>query len=179
MASQNDSGQARTLKAFGADALALDLKAFAARYGEGFLLQTTTRALASPETTSTEVLLDDGGNDDIHSKTADLSIVVHCLESRGDGHLVTLGRGHDNDVVISDPSISRFHAFAKRDAEAGFVIQDAGSTNGTTANGVNVPMRGVGPPAALRPGTTVRLGQVEFTFTDAAGLHSFAGKAAA
>jgi len=177
MAATTGSPQTRTLKAFGADALALDVPAFAARHGEGFLLQTTARPPANPDATSTEVLLDDG--DDVHSQTADLSIVVHCLRSANDGHLVTLGRGRENDVVISDPSISRFHAFAKRDPGAGFLIQDAGSTNGTTAGGVNVPARGAGPPAALRPGTTVRLGQVEFTFTDAAGLHSFAGKAAA
>ena len=34
--------------------------------------------------------------------------------------------------------------------------------------------RGAGPPTPLKPGDTVRLGQVEFTFTDAAALREFA-----
>ena len=40
-------------------------------------------------------------------------------------------------------------------------------------NGASVPPRGAGPPTPLKPGDNVRLGQVEFTFTDARALREF------
>jgi hypothetical protein len=48
------------------------------------------------------------------------------------------------------------------------------SSNGTSVNGISVMARGVGPPTPVKPGDTVRIGQVEFTFTDARALHEFA-----
>ena len=104
-----------------------------------------------------------------------MMVVYPVREKDGSqGHLVTIGRDTGQDVVISDPSISRLHAFAKRGPDGGFLIQDMSSTNGTTVNGVPVPARDAGPAAPVKPGDTVRLGQVEFTFSDARGLQEFA-----
>ena len=56
------------------------------------------------------------------------------------------------------------------------MIHDEGSSNGTTVNGAFVPGRDMGPPTQLKPGDTVKLGQVETTFTDAKALRDFALK---
>jgi pSer/pThr/pTyr-binding forkhead associated (FHA) protein len=120
-----------------------------------------------------------GDESSVH--TADLTILVYPLRRRADsvGHLVTLGRAPNNDVVIADPSVSRFHAFAKQGPGGSILLQDAGSTNGTSVNGASVPAKDHGPPASLARGDTLRLGQVEFTFLDASGLRSFALEASA
>ena len=62
-----------------------------------------------------------------------------------------LGRQHGCDVVLSNPSVSRRHArLVFRDGS--WVLQDLGSTTGTTVNGVRVGR------CALRPGDRVGLG---------------------
>jgi pSer/pThr/pTyr-binding forkhead associated (FHA) protein len=146
---------------------------FEARYGNGFLL-VTAAGLESQKGTTTQLLLD-GIDEDPGEHTAGLAVLVYPLRQRDilGGHLVTLGREATHDIVIPDPSISRFHAFIKQGAEGEFLLQDAGSTNGTLVNGASVPTRGSGPPTRLKPGDTVRLGQLESTFTDATALRHF------
>jgi pSer/pThr/pTyr-binding forkhead associated (FHA) protein len=65
------------------------------------------------------------------------------------------------------------HAMLKRGEDGVFLILDAGSSNGTTVNGISVLARGQGPPSQLKPGDNVRLGRVECTFIDAAALRDF------
>ena len=101
--------------------------------------------------------------------------MVYPLRSRdpAKGPIVTLGRESRQDVVIPDMSVSRFHAFAKPGPDGALVLQDAGSTNGTTVNGESVLTTGAGPPRRLKPGDNVRLGHIELTFTDARSLREF------
>ena len=75
---------------------------------------------------------------------------------------------------MPDVSISRFHAFVKEGGNGGWVMQDAGSTNGTTVNGQSVARQGHGPAAELSSGDDVRLGQLDLTFLDVEALLSFA-----
>ncbi len=106
-----------------------------------------------------------------------MTLVVHAIRRRqhSPGHLVTVGRAADNDVVIADPSVSRFHAFLKPLGDGRFQIQGANaSTNGTTLNGASVAAQGSGPGADLKSGDSVRFGQVEATFLNAAALRDFA-----
>ena len=51
--------------------------------------------------------------------------------------LLRLGKSHDNDVVIDDPHVSRYHALVRRGPE-GVEIFDAGSTNGLFLDGQRV-----------------------------------------
>jgi hypothetical protein len=48
--------------------------------------------------------------------------------------VTTLGRALENQVVLSDPRVSRFHAEIRRAADR-FVLRDLGSSNGTTVGG--------------------------------------------
>ncbi len=50
---------------------------------------------------------------------------------------ISVGTSPANDLVLSDPTTSRFH-FRIRAAEDGYRLLDAGSTNGTSVNGVRV-----------------------------------------
>jgi hypothetical protein len=168
---QRSLGTGLPVEALEDAARALPVEGFERRYGRGFLLVTTARVDGRRGESTTHLLLDD----DPAGRTADLALCVYPLRPRegSPGHLVTLGRESRHDVVIPDASVSRFHAFAKLSGDGGFLLQDVGSTNGTSVNGASVPARGAGPPTRLKPGDTVRVGQVEFTFTDAAGLRSF------
>jgi pSer/pThr/pTyr-binding forkhead associated (FHA) protein len=68
-----------------------------------------------------------------------------------------LGRGMDNEIVLEDPRVSRYHAeIYLRGSE--WVLRDLGSTNGTYVNGYGVHER------ALESGDRVSLGGVELVF---------------
>jgi len=72
---------------------------------------------------------------------------------------ITIGRTSNNDVVISEHSVSRFHAYVRQ--TPGWVVADAGSKNGTwIGDTVLLPRR----EAPLVPGAVVRLGDVRLTF---------------
>jgi len=172
-------GSAVPIEAFYQDAQILELDAFEARYGTAFLM-VTAAGLGGPKGSSGTELLLDGIDDDPGARTANLAVVVYPLRPKDGsaGHLVTMGRDSRHDVVVPGPSVSRFQAIAKRDPEGSFTLQDMGSTNGTSVNGVSVPARGAGPPKPVKPGDTVKFGQVEFTFTDARALREYALQAA-
>ncbi|MFQ5613746.1 MAG: FHA domain-containing protein [Anaerolineae bacterium] len=70
------------------------------------------------------------------------------------GRLHTIGRGPGNDIIIDEPSLSRRHARI-RPLPDGFVVEDLSSTNGTFVN-----ERRVAGSVRLRPGDSLRLGNV-------------------
>ena len=128
------------------EARELSAELFEDRHGSGFLMLTAAE-LRSPDGPSmTEVNLAD--DDEPGEHTAGLSLVAYPVRrsERSVGHLITIGRTANNDIVIPDISVSRFHAFAKPVAGGGFVLQDAGSY-GTAASGT----RGQRRPAAYKP----------------------------
>ena len=45
--------------------------------------------------------------------------------------MIKIGRGHDNDLRVADISVSRCHAFIKRDAKGNIIIEDNQSKFGT------------------------------------------------
>jgi Ca-activated chloride channel family protein len=74
----------------------------------------------------------------------------------------SVGRSHDNEVTVTDNSISRRHArIFFVDGE--FVLSDMGSTNGCAINGVTVLHKST----KLAHGDIVRIGFVEFRFEKA------------
>jgi FHA domain len=155
------------------DARKLALEEFEERHGRVFLLVSAADlAIARPSVT--EVRLEDSA---VRTEsTANLSLTAYPVRRNGRSvsHLITMGRAPDNDVVVPDVSISRFHAFVKENGAGNWLLQDAGSTNGTLVNGNSVPRQGHGPPAELTSGDDVRLGQVELTFLDSSALVAFA-----
>lgn len=77
------------------------------------------------------------------------------------GERKTIGRGEQAEVRINDPSLSRLHARISLDGHGTLLIQDLGSTNGITVNGV------LQTTATLRAGDVVSFGQIEYLVTQA------------
>src|SRR6185312_17138503 len=59
------------------------------------------------------------------------------LSYRGCGDVATIGSHPANDLVLPQPTISRFHARLELDAN-GYRLVDLESTNGTFANGMRI-----------------------------------------
>ncbi|MDR1379873.1 MAG: FHA domain-containing protein [Tannerella sp.] len=47
---------------------------------------------------------------------------------------IRIGKAADNDFVIDDPQVSRYHAQLTRDEKGNLLLDDLGSTNGTFVN---------------------------------------------
>jgi len=52
--------------------------------------------------------------------------------------VLRIGRANDNEVVVSDLSVSRYHAELRRDSRGGYEIVDLSSHNGTYVNGQRI-----------------------------------------
>jgi len=72
----------------------------------------------------------------------------------------TIGRAVGNDIVITSKRISREHARIRREGWR-TILEDAGSTNGTSLNGQRIQS-----PMQLRDGDQIDLGDVTFRFYD-------------
>ena len=83
------------------------------------------------------------------------------------GRGITVGRTGNNDVVLDDGTVSRFHAWFQRESAGGYILTDAGSKNGSYVAGVRLTPR---RPAPLADGARLRFGQVEVIFYLASGF---------
>jgi hypothetical protein len=79
--------------------------------------------------------------------------------------MITVGRTRNNDVVIADVGISKFHAFFRL-VDGNHELADAGSQNGTRV-GEHVLVQ-KGPGLRLHPGDVIHFAQLRFRFLDAA-----------
>jgi hypothetical protein len=69
------------------------------------------------------------------------------------GGTINIGRNPDNQIVIQDPMISRYHARLTWQGNT-FLLEDLGSANGTWINDARIAN-----PVLLRPGDSIGLGQ--------------------
>jgi len=72
----------------------------------------------------------------------------------GAGGLVRIGKAPDNDLVLPDDTVSRYHMTIAR-VSGGLEVKDLGSTNGVRVGGARLK------EAIVEPGTVVRAGEVE------------------
>lgn len=83
---------------------------------------------------------------------------------------ITIGRTENNDAVISDPSVSRLHAYVRH--ANGWVVADAGSKNGSWLGDVQLEPRREAP---LPAGAAIRFGDVHMTFYRSSELFELLG----
>jgi len=57
---------------------------------------------------------------------------------------LSIGKDSKNDVVISDPLVSRHHCIIELDADRGAIYVTDRSTNGTFLNGIRLPSKKLG-----------------------------------
>ena len=75
---------------------------------------------------------------------------------------VTVGRVENNDLVVDDASVSRFHAWFQLDERSGqWTLTDAESKNGTWVDGARLEAR---QRLTLRDGAQLKFGDVEMIF---------------
>lgn len=84
---------------------------------------------------------------------------------------ITIGRTHNNDITIADHSVSRLHAYVRRDGDS-WVVADAGSKNGSWLRGGPLEAR---RELVLPSKVVLRLGDVELTFFVASDLYQALG----
>lgn len=93
--------------------------------------------------------------------TQGLVFVQKAANSNAFAMMVTMGRAENNDLVIPDGRVSKFHAYFRLLGDR-WLLTDANSTNGTRVDGVLVaPERSI----ELRSGSTLEFaGDVRATF---------------
>ncbi len=72
---------------------------------------------------------------------------------------ITIGRSADNQLPLADPFCSGRHAVVRKGALSGWLIEDAGSKNGTFLNG-----RPIEGPQPLTTGDEIRVGGVRIIY---------------
>jgi hypothetical protein len=83
--------------------------------------------------------------------------------------MITVGRARNNDVVVPDALVSKFHAYFRQLDDGAWGLADAGSANGTKLGDVELPAKG--QPERVHAGDKITFGGVSaFRFLDAAGL---------
>ena len=89
---------------------------------------------------------------------------------------VTVGRHPTNSVVLSDASVSRYHACFSVEDDGGpkeILLRDEGSTNGCQVNGRRIS----GETVQVHPGDQICIGRYQVELTDMEGLALIEGDA--
>ncbi len=84
---------------------------------------------------------------------------------------ITIGRTPNNDIVIVDHSVSRFHAYLRFDGKE-WLVADAGSKNGSWLGSAGLEAR---KERKLTSKAVVRIGDVDLTFYLANDLYAALG----
>jgi FHA domain len=185
----DDPTAAIELAELSVDARSLGVKDFADKHGGGFLLQDgnldPNRKPLRPQPT---LVMSQGDitaitaapvlGDRFRSESARTmaQLLVYPIKHTGRSpfpRIVTVGRTKNNDIVLSDISISKFHAFFKEE-DGTFYVADGESRNGTFVDGERVLTSKQGKPTALKKGARVKFGGVELRFADVAELVTLA-----
>lgn len=71
-----------------------------------------------------------------------------------------IGSNYRNDIVVTDDTVSRYHATAKVDQNNKVFVEDNGSTNGTEVNGVKIKAH---QPVRIKRGDHIVVGSQDIT----------------
>ncbi|MEZ4468450.1 MAG: sigma 54-interacting transcriptional regulator [bacterium] len=112
----------------------------------------------------TQIAYRDDGGTTLHLRQCRLAVegadggwVEHVFDQA----VVTLGAMEDNDLVLDDDTVSRYHCRIYQEGNS-YVLKDLDSTNGTFINGVRIK------EAYLKPGVTLMLGNTRIRFQSGA-----------
>jgi len=95
-----------------------------------------------------------------------LTLAIALEPARAGASRVTLGRGHACDLELPDGTLSQLHCVFQKGAD-GWLLEDAGSTNGTWVDGARLARQQTVP---LVDGTRIQAAQVLLTFHHSSGL---------
>ncbi|MFT3707976.1 MAG: FHA domain-containing protein [Archangium sp.] len=129
-----------------------------------------------PETAENEVAADDDEDYQLRTQSGlsvpaigggdPMAVVIEKTKDNAFQRRITIGRTANNDIVLDDSSVSRFHAWIEHRNEE-YVLVDAGSRNGSTISGKKIAAKA---PASLSNGLVVRIGALQLTYYTAQGF---------
>jgi hypothetical protein len=161
----------------------LDEATFVQRYKTSFLVfPKSTEELTTEVALRTELPMDaitavfkaPGSIDE--SALIDLGFFLEPIAGRWPGEfgdVVTVGRARGNDIYIADPTVSKLHAYFRRDEEGVIWLFDPGSRNGTFVGSVRMRM---GTQHKLGESEVVSFGGIRALFKQPAALQKFLRK---
>ncbi len=103
----------------------------------------------------------------LHDINISASILIEAgqrnvvLAFKPGGRRLSVGRGRDCDLELSDGSVSKIHAALMLNREGTLLVADTGSTNGTFINGRRISY---GEARQLEDGDVVGFGDIEVRF---------------
>jgi DNA-binding NtrC family response regulator len=111
----------------------------------------------------TQIAYRDDGGTTLHLRQCRLAVEGEggWVEHVFDQAVVNLGAMDDNDLVLDDDTVSRYHCRIYQEGNS-YVLKDQDSTNGTFINGVRIK------EAYLKPGCTLMLGNTRLRFQSGA-----------
>ena len=149
---------------------------FEQNHGFGFLLGPLS-AIQQPQQPQSTLDIDSVESDMLFfRKRIDYLVFPVIQTGRSPFSFVAVGRTKNNDIVVPDVSVSKFHAFFKPGRKRQFSLQDASSKNGTFLDDTPVPAQGQAKPVPVESGSRVRFGNVAFMFLSSVDFHGFVSR---
>ncbi len=108
----------------------------------------------------TKIAYINGDPKTLHIRRANLVVNPGTAKQREfsfDQSVIRIGAMEDNDIILNDETVSRYHCRIIQE-ESGYVVADPGSTNGTHINGVRIR------EAYLAPGILIHVGNTQIRF---------------
>ena len=79
---------------------------------------------------------------------------------------VKIGKAPDNNLVINDPQVSRYHALLTQEDNGDLLLEDLGSTNGTFVNDIQIVKKKVFASDKITLGTIYSLSVTDMLKSD-------------
>ena len=95
-----------------------------------------------------------------------MAVVIEKTKDNAFQRRITIGRTANNDIILDDTSVSRFHAWIEQ-TTTDWVLVDAGSRNGSTVAGRKMVAK---TPSVLSNGLVLRIGALQLTYYTAQGF---------
>jgi hypothetical protein len=144
---------------------------FRALYPSAVLLQPLGEGESEHASYATEIVKVKGFTGPASEIAGHLDVVVIPIEKR-EGAIfserISIGRTRTNDIVLSYPSISKFHAYICMPEPGVYTLTDADSRNGTTVRGRRLASK---ESVVLTNGVMIGFGQFHLRFHDPDGLY--------
>lgn len=80
--------------------------------------------------------------------------------------MIRIGKAGDNDFVVNDSHVSRYHARLLQEEDGSWLLEDTRSTNGTFVNGVRIVRKRVVPGDVIKLGDNCVLSLLEILKCD-------------
>jgi hypothetical protein len=170
---------------FAADGHRLDVDKFRQRHGDAFLVRSGPLSQSRrPHAPQRTVLMRSVAEEEPAVPKGPVpgpDLVVIPIKHTGRSpypSMITVGRTRNNDVVLPDIVVSKFHAFFKEEGGK-LLLQDADSRNGTRVDDQPVAKKKASKGTVVGPGMKIGFGLLDFWLLDAAGLLDLVRKACA